>query len=898
MFTDIADSTRMKAVLGDREASALLQKHHAAVRRLLGRHEGAAEKGTAGDSFFLAFPSASIAARFALELLAELKSIAGPGGLSPQVRIGIHVGEVLLQADKLTAGEWTSLYGVQVDICARVMSLAEPGQVLMTRFAFDTARQGWQREETEAFSFQPHWVCHGRFLVKGVDEPVEICEVSASGEFRPPGNKEKAERCAEGGREPVAGWRPGAGQKIPGSDWQMIAPLGIGAFGEVWLGRHEKLKEERVFKFCFRADQARSLKREMTLFRVLKDKIGDHPHIVRLHDVFLNDAPFYLVVEHVPGKDLGSWAEERRGIGTVPLDIRLGIVKQIARALEAAHNAEIIHRDLKPGNILIDDRAGEEALTAKLSDFGIGQVTSEEILAGYTGHGFTQTLLAAGGSSQIGTMIYMAPELFLGKAASKASDIYSLGVLLFQMVRGHLSQPVSIDWASEIADEPLREDIRACIAHDPSKRLASAGLLVERLEKLPERRRMAKRARLQARVAASWKGALTASAGAAALLLWLAWPDPGFPLPVRQAGSLHRRCTELKEIEDAGRDVTEMLGDFGVSARGYAGWLVRQSVDDLENFGPRSGSDPIRVAALNDSLASLRFLNRPGRVVQLGLPQPWQVSDAPPPPGELDVVNRKANEFTFGIELQASNYPSGALLDVQVLDSAKPESAAWFSRVPVPIGRSRRSFHLVPVAFEAPQRGVLTTTTDLARVIVWDEQTARRHAVFQKVILLRWAASQQNGAVARAVHGSGRIILNSATNALKVGVRIQQGGRVETDDESSSDLFLGENGPVLRVHPNSSVLLEKLILGPEKNLTEIRLDRGRIEGSFAVRGDRSYIVRTDRFEVRLAGRFEVSTEAVSIESGFGEVSGANFATVEMMEGTSLRVGADGSILPP
>src|SRR6266699_2609860 len=110
-------------------------------------------------------------------------------------------------------------------------------------------------------------------------------------------------------------------------------------FGEVWLGRHQHTKERRVFKFCFQAERVRFLKREMTLFRLLKERVGDHANIVRLHDIILDQPPFYVEMDYVEGADLRTWSEECEGVASVPLETRLEIAAQAADGLQAAHEA-------------------------------------------------------------------------------------------------------------------------------------------------------------------------------------------------------------------------------------------------------------------------------------------------------------------------------------------------------------------------------------------------------------------------------------------------------------------------------------------------------------------------------------------------------------------------------
>jgi class 3 adenylate cyclase len=262
LFTDIVDSTKLKQTLGDREAVPVIQRHHAVIREILGQFSEGEEIETAGDCFFIVFTKPSDAVKFSLLVQARLRALSAEVGRLVFDRIGIHVGEVWIEEHD-GAGKAQDLYGLQVDTCARVQSLGQADQILLSRFPFDAARQALKGEELHRIGTLS-WLNHGPYRMKGVEDPLEICEVGEEGKarLRQPPDSEKAYRFMSADSEPVLGWRPAIDQAAPGTGWVLERKLGEGGFGEVWLGRDKRLKTERVFKFCFRADRVRSLKRE------------------------------------------------------------------------------------------------------------------------------------------------------------------------------------------------------------------------------------------------------------------------------------------------------------------------------------------------------------------------------------------------------------------------------------------------------------------------------------------------------------------------------------------------------------------------------------------------------------------------------------------------------------
>lgn len=208
MFTDMVGSTKLKQELGDREAVKLIQSHHSEFRNLLRNFPGGEEISTAGDSFFIVFAKPSDAVKFALQIQARLRRWSKERGGVVRDRIGIHVGEVFIE-EVGGSGQMNDLYGIQVDTCARVMSLAHGDQILMTRFAFDNARQVLKGQPIEGVT-ELVWKTHGDYLMKGVEDPMEICEVGerAYAVLAPPEDSEKAKRFSTMDCEPGSAGQP------------------------------------------------------------------------------------------------------------------------------------------------------------------------------------------------------------------------------------------------------------------------------------------------------------------------------------------------------------------------------------------------------------------------------------------------------------------------------------------------------------------------------------------------------------------------------------------------------------------------------------------------------------------------------------------------------------------
>src|SRR5215813_11279613 len=204
-----------------------------------------------------------------------------------------------------------------------------------------------------------------------------------------------------------------SGEKL--GPYEIVAQIGAGGMGQVYQARDPRLGRDVAIKVSAERFSER-FEHEARVIASL-----NHPNTCHLYDV----GPNYLVMELVEGPTLA----ERIKQGPIPLQEALMIARQIADALEAAHEKGITHRDLKPGNIKIKPDG-----TVKVLDFGLARMGAAAVAS--SAHSPTISLAATQAGMIVGTAAYMSPEQARGKPVDKRADIWAFGAVLYEMVTG------------------------------------------------------------------------------------------------------------------------------------------------------------------------------------------------------------------------------------------------------------------------------------------------------------------------------------------------------------------------------------------------------------------------------------------------------------------------------
>src|ERR1043165_6485748 len=217
-----------------------------------------------------------------------------------------------------------------------------------------------------------------------------------------------------------------AGKRL--GPYEVASLIGSGGMGEVYQAHDSKLGRDVAIKvlpeqFARDPERLARFQREAKLLAAL-----NHPNIATIHGLEQSGDIHYLVMELVAGENL---RDQILRDGALPLEEALKIAKQIAEALEAAHDRSIIHRDLKPANIKITPEG-----RVKVLDFGLAKAFSSEATAGDPASSPTLTMRATLAGVIMGTAAYMSPEQARGGAVDKRADIWSFGVVLYELLTG------------------------------------------------------------------------------------------------------------------------------------------------------------------------------------------------------------------------------------------------------------------------------------------------------------------------------------------------------------------------------------------------------------------------------------------------------------------------------
>jgi eukaryotic-like serine/threonine-protein kinase len=269
---------------------------------------------------------------------------------------------------------------------------------------------------------------------------------------------------------------------VLGLRFRILRLIGAGGMGEVYeaadqeLGVSVALKTIRYDPLGASEDTLERFRQEAKLARQVT-----HPNVCRIFDVGRDGDRLYLTMELIQGETLAGMMQRE---GRMQADTALALARQMAAGLDALHAQGLVHRDFKPANVLIAESRGERRVV--ITDFGLTRVRDE-----------TVTMLAPGVARIAGTPDYMAPEQLLGKTLTPATDVYALGLVLYEMVTGTRAYPgggMLENTAQRLAqapDPPSSHDpqlprhwdkvILRCLERDATARPASAGAVAAAL---------------------------------------------------------------------------------------------------------------------------------------------------------------------------------------------------------------------------------------------------------------------------------------------------------------------------------------------------------------------------------------------------------------------------------
>ena len=375
--------------------------------------------------------------------------------------------------------------------------------------------------------------------------------------------------------------------------------IGQGGMGEVFLAEDTSLHRNVALKFLPTGMQQDLSAHKRFLREAHSAAVLDHPYICSIHEVGESEGRDFIVMEYVDGPTL----RDKLALGPLPQREALQIATEVAEALEAAHGKGIVHRDIKPSNIMLT-QAGH----AKVTDFGLAKQLIPS--GGIDNQEETLTALTREGST-LGTLAYMSPEQLRGEQVDVRSDIFSFGVVLYEMLAGvhPFRRKTGMDTASAILTVPpqpleqLRPDIPASLKRivnralekDPKSRYSSAQEMRRDLKDYEESLQTAKSGRLS--LGSLLRAFRRPWVGISALLILLAAGSLGFWEFNRQANIRRARNELLPKINQL------------IEAGGYRNNVAAYSLAvTAERYIP---NDPQLVAAFKEVCTQVSIVTEP-----------------------------------------------------------------------------------------------------------------------------------------------------------------------------------------------------------------------------------------------------------------------------------------------
>ncbi|HZC19203.1 MAG TPA: protein kinase, partial [Rubrobacteraceae bacterium] len=447
LFTDIESSTSMWE-RDPLQMQAALARHDEILRNNIEANGGYVFK-TVGDAFCAAFSTARQALEATLAAQRALLAEEWEEGATIRVRTALHTG-----ATEERDGDY---FGPPVNRVARLLSAGHGGQVLLSGVTYGLVRDnlGLLEPGAELRDLGEHRLKDLRYA----ERIYQFVVPDLPKEFPP--LKTLDTRSNE--------------------RYSLSRLVGSGKMSEVYLAHDQELDRDvalKVLKNQYASDEqlVERFRREAKNAASLS-----HPNIVQVYDRGeTEDGSYYMVMERVSG---GTLKDRLLKESPLPAPTAIAIALQVAQALRVAHERGVIHRDIKPQNVLLTE-SGE----VKVADFGIARASSSS----------SSTMTKTG--FLVGTAHYISPEQALGQPASPKSDLYSLGVVLYEMLTGELphrgEDPASVSFehadeappspreANPNIPEPLDALTTKLLAKDPEARYPSAVQLVDDLERI------------------------------------------------------------------------------------------------------------------------------------------------------------------------------------------------------------------------------------------------------------------------------------------------------------------------------------------------------------------------------------------------------------------------------